>query len=838
MKSREAKGFRPCVRESGRYFLRCGKLYVFVLISSVICAVGALVSFAQSDRPLPDSITVVADDNYPPYIFRDASGELRGILPDEWKLWEQKTGVRVNLRAMDWGVAQEVMQGGKADVIDTIFSNAVRAAIYEFTPSYADIVVPVFSHKSLGGITDITSLRGFTVGVKTGDACIDVLKAGGITDFREYPSYEAIIRAAAAGEIRVFSVDEPPAMYYLYKLGLAEEFRLCFTLNTGAFHRAVGKGNIEMLRLVEGGFGQITEKERHAIRNRWMGAPVGHPAYIKPLIYTLLGVAGACAVLLIFNILLRRKVAQKVSEAEKAAAEKKESEETFRSIIQNSPMGIYLYRLETDNRLVFFGANPAADRMIGVNHSAFIGRTIEDIFPPLAKTEIPERYRRAARFGESWHTELVDYNYGGISGAFEVYAFQIAEGETAVMFNEITARKQAEEERERLQDQLAQAQKMESVGRLAGGVAHDFNNMLGVILGYAELAMEEIDASHPLYDELREIRKAADRSADLTRQLLAFARKQPIQPRLLDINATVEGLLKMLKRLIGENVELVWRPCGDLPPVLMDGSQIDHMLTNLCLNARDSIAGTGKITITTGLAKPGGDDLAAHPECSAGDYVQLTVSDTGCGMDQKTLARLFEPFFTTKEMGKGTGLGLATVYGIVRQNRGFINVDSQPGQGTEFRICLPVVGGEAAHRSAAGGAAMQAAGGAAVLLVEDESSILKLGGRMLRRLGYKVLEAESAGKALRVAREYEGKIDLLITDLVMPGMNGRDLADQIRKMMPETRVLFTSGYTAGTLDGEASMSADEINFLPKPFSMKTLSARIRETLDRPAGDAP
>ncbi|HNR93582.1 MAG TPA: transporter substrate-binding domain-containing protein [Kiritimatiellia bacterium] len=796
--------------------------------------VGNVFIRCASAGPLaPDTITVVSDDNYPPFIFRDDGGGLRGILPDEWKLWEQKTGVRVNLMAMDWNLAQEYMRLGRADVLDTIFSNSVRSSIYDFTRPYADIEVPVFSHHSLGGFADIESLRGFPIGVKAGDACIDVLKAGGVKDFREYPSYEAIIQAASDRDILVFSVDKPPALYYLYKMNLEDDFRLSFTLYTGAFHRAVAKGRLDVLQLVEDGFAQITEDERRAVMNRWMGRSLSHPAYIRPLIYAILATAGFCAVLLVFNLMLRHKVEEKMADLKRVEQKGRESEETFRAVIESSPMGIYLYRLEDDSRLVLVGANPAADRIIGMDHSVYFGKTIEEVFPPLAKTEIPDRYRRAAQFGESWRSEQVDYDYGGIRGAFEVYAFQIAEGEAAVMFNEISERKQAEAERERLREQLAQAQKMESVGRLAGGVAHDFNNMLGLILGHVELAMDQLDPADPVCDELREIHNAAERSADLTRQLLAFARKQPIQPRRLDINATVEGLLKMLKRLIGENIELVWRPGVQIPPVMMDGSQIDHLLANLCVNARDAIADTGRITITTGLARLRGAACAAHPECAPGDYVELSVSDNGCGMDAEALTRLFEPFFTTKEVGRGTGLGLATVYGIVRQNHGFIDVDSRPGHGTRIRICLPrcdgdidVPGPKERSEEAA------PTGGATVLLVADEATILKLGARMLRKLGYQVMEADRPDKAMQAVREYQGRIDLLITDLVMPRMNGRELADQIRQLRPDIRVLFTSGYAAGTLDNLAPGHEAEISFLAKPFNMASLSRSVHSALSR------
>ncbi|MDO8834990.1 MAG: ATP-binding protein [Vicinamibacterales bacterium] len=261
--------------------------------------------------------------------------------------------------------------------------------------------------------------------------------------------------------------------------------------------------------------------------------------------------------------------------------------------------------------------------------------------------------------------------------------------ELMVIVSDVTDRKRADAERDQLREELAQARRIESVGRLAGGVAHDFNNMLGVILGHTEIALDHVDPSQPIFDNLQEIRKAAERSADLTRQLLAFGRKQTIAPRVLDLNETIESMLKLLRRLIGEGVELAWLPGKNLGSVMMDPTQIDQIMANLCVNARDAIGGQGTVTIETGTAVFGTADCAERPGLRPGNYVWAAVRDNGCGMDAETLARLFEPFFTTKEMGRGTGLGLATVYGIVKQNDGYIDVHSKPGAGTTFTFYLP-----------------------------------------------------------------------------------------------------------------------------------------------------
>ena len=348
---------------------------------------------------------------------------------------------------------------------------------------------------------------------------------------------------------------------------------------------------------------------------------------------------------------------------------------------------------------------------------------------------------------------------------------------SARLIGEIVERKRAEEEKDALQRQLQQAQKMESVGRLAGGVAHDFNNMLSAILGHAELAMMQYSPSEPLQDDLKAIKRAAQRSADLVRQLLAFARKQTVAPIILDFNATVSGMLKMLRRLIGEDIDLVWMPAAGLWPVKIDPSQIDQLLANLCVNARDAIAGVGKITIETENTAFDEAYCAVHPGFTCGEYVMLAMSDDGCGMNKEVLDHLFEPFFTTKEVGKGTGLGLATVYGIVKQNEGFINVYSEPDKGTTFKIYLPRFVGEAVVPTAISKAETPKGHGEMVLLVEDEAVILNVGRTMLERLGYTVLTASTPGEALRQTEAHAAEIRLLITDVIMPEMNGRELAE-------------------------------------------------------------
>lgn len=418
--------------------------------------------------------------------------------------------------------------------------------------------------------------------------------------------------------------------------------------------------------------------------------------------------------------------------------------------------------------------------------------------------------------------------------AWELHALPVLgdDGEVSSVIEaarDITGRKQDEDERAKLQAQLAQAQKMESVGRLAGGVAHDFNNMLTVILGQTELALDRVGPGQPLFNELQSIRRAAERSAGLTRQLLAFARKQTVAPKVLDLNEVVEGTLKMLRRLIGEDIDLAWLPGGGLWPVKLDPSQVDQILANLCVNARDAIGDTGKVTIETDNVTLDDVYCSGHAGFFPGDFVVLAVSDDGCGMDAETLSRLFEPFFTTKEQGKGTGLGLATVYGIVKQNHGFVNVYSEPGRGSTFRVYLPRHTADTATAPRVEAAQDKPRGHGSILVVEDEPAILGLVKTMLVRQGYDVQTASSPEEAVRIGAACRGEIRLLLTDVVMPGMNGRELASRLRAFHPGIETLFMSGYTANVIAHHGVLD-EGVHFIAKPFSSADLAAKVEEAL--------
>lgn len=515
---------------------------------------------------------------------------------------------------------------------------------------------------------------------------------------------------------------------------------------------------------------------------------------------------------------------REITDRKRAEKDLKESEVRFKALHNASFGGITIH-----DQGVILECNQGLTEITGFGYEELIG--MDGLLLIAEKSR--ETVRNNIRAGYEKPYEAFGVRKNGEEYPIRLEARNIpyrGERVRVVEFRDITEQKQAEEDREKFRDQLTQAQKMESVGRLAGGVAHDFNNMLGVIIGHTEMVLEQMDRTEPFFSDLEEIRKAAERSAILTRQLLTFARKQTIAPKVIDLNKTVEEMLQMLRRLIGEDIHLTWLPGKNDLQVKMDPSQIDQILANLCVNARDAIEGLGKITIETGRASFDESWCAVHEGFLTGEYVLLTVSDTGCGMDKDTIGHLFEPFFTTKEMGKGTGLGLATVYGAIKQNNGFVNVYSETGRGTIFRIYLPryMTGNRAedAHPSTR----PAQCGNETILLVEDESAILRMTTMMLERLGYTVFTAHTPREAIRLAHDHSGLIDLLMTDVIMPEMNGRDLADTLLTIYPRMKRLFMSGYTSDII-AHYGILDNGVHFIQKPFLSKDLGTKLREVLE-------
>ena len=623
-------------------------------------------------------------------------------------------------------------------------------------------------------------------------------------------------------------------------------------------------------------------------------------------------------------------------------------------------MGMHMYQLTPDGRLIFSGANRAADGILGVDNDRFIGKTIAEAFPPLAEREVPERYGLTASTGVPWHTEQITYQDDQIGGAFEVYAFQTSPGRMTAAFWDVTERKRAEEAHMRLataieqsaesvvitntdgtilyvnpaferitgysreevtgqnprilqsgkqdaafyqelwailrsgnvwhgrfinkrqdgtlytedatispirdergaivnyvavkrdvtseldlEERYRQSQKMEAIGRLAGGVAHDFNNLLTAIQGYTSLLLDgfAVDSTQgwpsgpTIRADLGEVLKATERASALARQLLAFGRKQVLRPRILNLNETLAGVEKMLRRLIGEDIELSSILDPKLGHVRADPGQIEQVILNLSVNARDAMPRGGRLTFETANVVLDESYTRMHPGVTPGAYARLVVSDTGVGMTEEVKSHLFEPFFTTKEEGKGTGLGLATAWGIIDGSGGHIEVYSELGIGTAFKIYLPHVDEVHEDRERGRTGKSLPRGVETILLAEDESSVRNLARRVLEKCGYTVLGLERPEDALLVSEGHAGPIHLLVTDVVMPGMGGRELAERLVSSRLGIKVLYISGYADDTIVHHGVLEPG-VAFLQKPFTPGGLAQKVREILDERSGWKP
>jgi len=513
-----------------------------------------------------------------------------------------------------------------------------------------------------------------------------------------------------------------------------------------------------------------------------------------------------------------------ITERKRAADALERSEASFRSVVEDAPYGIYRASIAGELILV----NPALQKMLGYDsreelRQANLGTHIyrhASEHQKLIQTVIQEQYFK--------DVELEWKRKDGAPITVRCSGWPIKDEAGGVTYLEVFAEDVTE--RRVLERQLRMAQKMEAVGRLSGGIAHDFNNLLGVIIGYSQVLKRSLGNANPLFEHAEEIEKASQRAVSLTRQLLAFSRQQVLEPVILNLNSLVSDMEKMLPRLIGEDVTLKLDLDSELAQVKADPSQIEQVIMNLAVNARDAMPDGGKLTIQTANVDL---DLAythQHPGSRVGQYVMLAVRDTGTGIDPEIQSQIFEPFFTTKERDKGTGLGLATVYGVVKQSGGYIAVDSEKGKGACFSVYLPRVGQTASAEETKTGQPASIRGSETVLLVEDAEALRKLANMFLRDSGYRVLTAADGMEALEVARSHSGPIHLLLTDVVMPGINGRVLGERLAPLQPGMKVLYMSGYTDSFIAGHGVLEAGAY-LLHKPFTQETLARKVREVLD-------
>ncbi|MHB8138993.1 MAG: PAS domain S-box protein [Smithellaceae bacterium] len=933
--------------------------YLFIVILSLIFCFPTIVCIAANPDP-PKEITVVLDDNYPPYIFRDAKGHLQGILVDEWRLWEEKTRIKVDLQGMDWDKALNTIAEGNAHVIDTIFRTEERDKILAFSAPYASIDVPVFFHSSISGIKGVESLQGFTIGVKAGDACIDYFKKHGINTLREYPSYESIVRDAVKQKIKVFCIDAPPGYYYLYKMNIQEQYQQTAPLYTGQFHRAVRKERMDLLKIVEDGFAKISSKEHEEIEKGWRGSKIILTPYLTYILYLFGGLAILGAMLLLWNYMLRRKVAKKTVQLQEAIDSLEKSEEKYRKLFENANEAIFVVQ---DSKLVFLNpmtrmiARYSAEELMTKPFVEFVhpddrDMVFENYLRRIKGEDIPDRYsfriitqdshirwvelstvmiswngnpaslnfmvdvtdRKQAeedlRQSEEKYRELiqfapagiyeVDYETGRLTSVNDgiceytgytrdeflnttfssfftedsqklmserlekliagekisqkveycirskngeeiwmlltaryIYKDGKLKGATGVAYN-ITERKQAEEEKRRLEERLRRAEKMEALGQLAGGVAHDLNNVLGVLTGYSELLLAEIPEGQRSRNYVEKILKSTEKGAAIVQDLLTLARRGVTASEVIGLNDVVSDFIKtpVFEDIKDYHPQVTFRIECQEALLNIKGSPVhlEKALMNLLSNAAESIDGPGEVAIRTEnryLDKP----IRGYDEIKEGDYVVLTVSDTGMGIPAESRDKIFEPFYTKKTMGRsGTGLGLSIVWGTVKDHNGHIDVQTEVGRGTAFTLYFPATREELTAPQRKVPIDRYMGNGESVLVVDDIAEQRDVACALLQKLGYDVHAVSSGEEAVEYLREH--KADLIILDMIMaPGMDGLDTYRSVLKLHPKQKAIIVSGFSE-TYRVDIAQALGAGAYVRKPYVQEKLGTAVKKELNK------
>jgi PAS domain S-box-containing protein len=834
-------------------------------------------AFISPSPSAAEGVTITGSKSYAPFYFLNAAGEPVGIWVDTWKLWSEKTGVEVDFISKEWGKALTHVAEGDGDVIAGFMYSPERDEVFDYSESFTEVAANIFFHSSIYGLHSLNELSGFKIGVVEDDYAetyiAQNLEGAHIVT---YPGFRDLVEGAVAGEVRVFVADTPIALFHLARYGHTQEFNVSSEpLYSMKIFAGVKEGNRHLLDTINKGLAAISADEKSALNERWTGTPGD-----RRFPWRAVGVAAALlltvtAATFLWVFLLRRKVAaatrslvesrqqlqesktalqeghdrleerveertrelakantglrEQIGVREKAENALKESEERLRVIFRHGQFAMGI--CDAEGRLLRF--NPAFEKFTGYSSGELEKKPFRDLTHEEDKLESVRQFQRLLN-GEidqfAMEKRYIRKDGGTVWGHIGVSSLHSPEGRvqsTIFMLADITGRMKAEEEKDSLQGRLLQAQKMEAVGRLAGGIAHDFNNLLTVIRGNAELALLEGGAD-TARTRINAIDSAAESAASLTNQLLAFSRKQVLRPSTLQLNDVIRETGRMLERIIGEDIELITNL--GTGTVLADIGQMEQVILNLAINARDAMPDGGTLTIATRNTELH-EDRAGECGVRPGEYAVLVISDTGCGMDRETQSLIFEPFFTTKGKGIGTGLGLATAYGIVRQSSGCVVVDSEVGKGSTFSIYLPRVEGPAGEEViAASGKELR--GSETILVIEDEEKVREVICSMLGAYGYGVLEADSGEEALRAIRDLQSPLDLVLSDIVMPGLSGPEIVAQLQEIQPGLQVIFMSGYTDDPVINR--MISSEHTFLQKPITPHTLFRVIREKMDKAA----
>lgn len=779
--------------------------------------------FASLELPDNRRIVIGGDHNYPPFEFIDEDGNAAGLNVDVTRAIGRAIGQDFAIRLGNWAEIVDDLENGKIDALQGMLYSTERDRKFDFSQPHTINHCVGVRRKGTGfDPRSAADLKGLKLVVQEGDIMHDyVLKNDLASSAYIVKTQEEALKLLAAGKFDLALTARLTATFLLARNNLQNLEVLSTAFISPEYGFAVKNNQKALLAKLSEGLKLIEENgEFRKIQKKWLGIETEPGANLKTTLRYLamfgIPLFLALCVFFFWSWALRQQVAIRTEEL-------KRSEAQFRALIEGAPYGIFV---QTNQKFAY--VNEVARQLFGAKvPEEVIGKPVLERFHEKNRPAIIERMRDLNEEKKNVPSiELILTRLDGQEVEVEssaVPAFYDGQNGALVYMRDIT-------EQKRLSNQLRQAQKMEAIGLLAGGVAHDYNNMLSVIQGYAEMTLNHVSHDKRAVEYLEEVLKAARKSGEITGQLLAFARQQPISPKTFDLRTGIEDTIKMLRRLISEDIELLFDPGSTDCMVKLDPVQLDQILANLCVNARDAIAGTGKIKIEVSSVSLNSAQPANSEGIEPGRYALLCFTDNGCGMTKETIEKIFEPFYSTKALGKGTGLGLATVYGIIKQNNGYIHVTSQPGVGTTFKIHLPSAGisHEEILENTISHSARQGKG-QTILIVEDDESILTLAQKIVELHGFKALATTSPDEAIEIVKLYNGDIALLLTDVVMPGMNGKDLSERIAGLKPDIKCLFMSGYTADVI-ANRGVIYDGINFISKPFSTRGLINKIHEVI--------
>lgn len=776
--------------------------------------------FASLEIEEQNEIIVGSDIFYPPFEFLNENGVPVGFNYDLISAVASATGIRFAFKPDKWPKTLTDLETGKIDMIQGMFFSPQRATRFSFsTPIMVSHCVAVVRKGKIAPPSSPAELKNLRIVVEDQDIMHEFVTNHGFASQTTIVSSQIeALQKLEAGDFDCALVSRMTAAWAIKKYAWDSLEMATDPLLSPKYCFATRQSRKGLLAKLNEGLKIVEQSgEYYRIQEKWFGVSNENKRqYERVFRYLFLITAPLLVAVILFffwSYSLKQQVLHKTEQLRKSEAQ-------FRELIEGAPYAIFV-----QTQGVFAYLNQEAARLLGVaNPEEMLGKPVIDIYQPEDHLIVSQRIFRLDY--EKMPTnpqknKVIRQDQTLIPVEISAVPTRFADKEGALVFMRDIS------EQIKLEEQLRQTSKMEAIGHLAGGVAHDYNNMLSVILGYVEIMLATTPESDSNHKYLQDVLNAAKRSAEITSQLLAFARRQAISPRFVNINQGVENILKMLTRLIGESIVLTWQPGENIPDILIDPVQLDQILTNLCVNARDAISGNGEIVINTRLV----DDetelgLFGAP---AGSYVFLAVADNGCGMTDLIREKIFEPFFTTKELGRGTGLGLATVYGIVKQNHGFIRVQSTPPTGTSFEIIFPVSESPLPHSEPSREKEIIRGRQNQILLVEDEEAVLKLTKKILEGLNYRVVAANSPSQAVNLVKDPELAFDLVISDVIMPEMNGKELYERIKEIRPGINVLFISGYSADII-GVQGLICDSVNFLEKPFTISRLSEKVRHAL--------